>query len=291
MTFETGCTILGGMSSPPLFQMPFEERLRIELAGEDRYAAQLPGFGGVTLGCATLAAARSTDLALHSLHVYFVRPVATERLSSIVVSRVRDGRRFALRRVQVLDGDKLCCELLASFAAPGTGPVYEEPGMMPDVPAPEALPDETQVMRDEGFVPGQFGPLGGPIEFRFPDAPPWRACDVSRYRAWARPRQRWPAEPAFHAAGLAFTADMHSHLSVARRLGHHFEPLGYTSLDQVLWVHRSEPWSDWRLLTTVSDVGHGGRAFSRRTLHARDGRLIASMAQEQFVSFAAGDAA
>jgi acyl-CoA thioesterase len=32
----------------------------------------------------------------------------------------------------------------------------------------------------------------------------------------------------------------------------------------------------------------GGRAFSRRTLHSRDGRLIASMAQEQFVSFASG---
>ena len=79
-------------------------------------------------------------------------------------------------------------------------------------------------------------------------------------------------------------------MGVARRLGYHFEPFGYTSLDQVLWVHRTEPWTDWRLLTTVSDIGSAGRAWSRRTLHARDGRLIASMAQEQFVSFAAGEA-
>jgi acyl-CoA thioesterase-2 len=244
----------------------------------------------VTLGCATLAAARSTDLVLHSLHACFVRPVAPERPARIAVSRLRDGRRFALRRVEVLDGDRLCCELLASFAAPGAGPDYTEPAEPLALPAPESLPDEAQVMKEAGLEPGQPGFLGGPIEFRFPEGPPWRKSDRSLYRAWARPRSVWPAEPAFHAAALAFTADMHSHLSVARRLGAHFEPFGYTSLDQVLWVHRSERWTEWRLLTTVSDAGHAGRAFSRRTLHALDGRLIASMAQEQFVSFAAGEA-
>jgi acyl-CoA thioesterase-2 len=278
------------MTALVAFNLPLVERLQIEPAGEDRFTAQLPGFGGVTLGCATLAAARSTELALHSLHVYFLRPVSPERPSTLQVARVRDGRRFALRRVHVLDGDKLCCELVASFAAPGKGPEYEEPDPLPAVPAPETLPDESLVMKEEGFVPGQFGPLGGPVEFRFPDGPPWRPSDVSLYRCWARPRQVLPEEPAFHAAALAHLADVHSHMSVARRLGYHFEPFGYTSLDQVLWVHRSEPWTDWRLLTTVSDIGSAGRAWSRRTLHARDGRLIASMAQEQFVSFAAGDA-
>jgi acyl-CoA thioesterase-2 len=278
-------TMLQGIS---LADLP--ARLLIEPDGEDRYRAELPGFGGVTLGCATLAAARSTSLALHSLHVYFLRPVPPERPSTLQVSRVRDGRRFALRRVQVLDGDKLCCELVASFAAPAKGPEYEEPGQLPEMPGPDALADELQVMKDEGLEPGTPGFLGGPLEFRFPDGPPWRAREVSLYRAWARPRTAWPDEPAFQAAALAFTADMHSHMSVARRLGYHFEPFGYTSLDQVLWVHRSEPWSDWRLLTTVSDIGSAGRAWSRRTLHARDGRLIASMAQEQFVSFAAGEA-
>jgi acyl-CoA thioesterase-2 len=273
----------------PDFAAPLEQRLRLEPAGDDRYHAQLPGFGGVTLGCATLAAARSTSLALHSLHVYFLRPTPADRPALLRIGRVRDGRRFALRRVEVLDGDKLCCELLASFAAAGRGPDYQEQPA-PPAPAPESLPDEAQVMKQEGFVPGEFGPLGGPIEFRFPDGPPWRPDEVSRYRAWARPRSPWPAEPAFHAAGLAFTADVHSHMSVARRLGYHFEPFGYTSLDQVMWVHRTEPWTDWRLLTTVSDAAGGGRAFSSRTLHARDGRLIASMGQEQFVSFAAESA-
>jgi acyl-CoA thioesterase-2 len=270
--------------------LSLEERLTLAPAGDDRFHALLPGFGAVTLGCATLAAARSTDLTLHSLHACFLRPTPPDRRSQLRVARVRDGRRFATRRVEVLDGDKLCCEVLASFAAPGSGPDYEEPASQAELPAPEDLPDEAQVMKEEGFDPMQPWFLGGPIEFRLIGGSPWRASDVSLYRAWARPRVALPAEPAFHAAALAFFADMHSHVPTARRLGYHFEPFGYTSLDQVVWVHRTEPWTDWLLLTSVSDVGSGGRAFSRRTLHARDGRLIASMAQEQFISFATGEA-
>jgi acyl-CoA thioesterase-2 len=279
------------MSTTPPFALPFAERFRLEPAGEGLFRVALPGFGGVTLGCVTLAAARSTDLALHSLHVYFLRPVPAQEPALLRVTRVRDGRRFAVRRVEVLDGEKLCCELLASFAAAGSGPEYEEAHTPFELPAPQSLPDEAVVMKEEGFDPTQPGFLGGPIELRLIGGSPWRASEVSLYRAWARPRHALPDDPAYHAAALAFLSDLHSHLPAARRLGHHFEPFGYTSLDQSLWVHRSEPWSDWRLLTSISDIGHGGRAFARRTLHARDGRLIASMAQEQFLSFAAGDGA
>jgi len=276
------------LPTPPQM-LSLEERLVLEPAGEDRFRALLPGFGAVTLGCATLAAARTTELALHSLHAYFLRPTPPDRMAELRVARIRDGRRFATRRVEVLDGDKLCCELSASFAAAGSGPEYQEPAPRPDVPAPEDLPDEAQVTKEAGADLMQPGFLGGPIELRLVGGSPWHPSDVSLYRAWVRPRKPLPAEPAFHAAAIAFLADFHSHVPVARRLGYHFEPFGYTSLDQVVWVHRTEPWTDWLLLTSVSDIGRAGRAFSRRTLHGRDGRLIASMAQEQFVSFAAGE--
>jgi acyl-CoA thioesterase-2 len=271
-------------------QPPLAELLEIEPAGPDTFRANLPGFGGVTLGCATLAAARSTELALHSLHVYFLRAVPTDRPALLAVSRVRDGRRFAHRRVEVRDGSRVCCELVASFAAPGSGVEYQEPAEAVAPPGPEALPGEEEVAREEGWEPTKPGPIGGALEQRFVDGTPWRPVGpraVSRYQAWVRPRVPLPEERALHAAALAFLADMHSHMPVARRLGARFEPLGYTSLDQSLWLHRDEPWDDWRLLTSVSDVAHGGRAFTRRTLHARDGRLLASMAQEQLVPFGA----
>src|SRR5262245_37410660 len=208
------------MSAPtPPYLLSLEARLVLESAGEDRFHALLPGFGAVTLGCATLAAARTTELALHSLHAYFLRPTPADRPSLLRVARVRDGRRFAARRVEVLDGDKLCCELLASFAADGSGPEYEEPAARPGLPAPEDLPDEAQVMKEAGVDLMQPGFLGGAIELRLVGGAPWRASDVSLYRAWARPRAPLPAEPAFHAAAIAFLADLHSHVPTARRLG------------------------------------------------------------------------
>jgi len=267
---------------------PLAELLDIRSVGEDAFRAQLPGFGGVTLGCATLAAARTSGLSLHSLHVYFLRPVPTEQPVELVVSRLRDGRRFAHRRVEVRDGGRVCCELVASFAAPADGTEYQETSSAPAIPLPEALPSEEELAREEGWDLEERGPIGGALEWRFVGAAPWRPerpREKSVYSAWVRPRVSLPDDPALHAAALAFLADMHSHLAVARRLGGHFEPVGYTSLDQALWVHRDDAWRDWRLLTTVSDVAHAGRAWTRRTLHARDGSLVASMAQEQWVPF------
>ena len=53
--------------------------------------------------------------------------------------------------------------------------------------------------------------------------------------------------------------------------------------DLHLPLHRDLPWDDWRLITTECDVAHGGRALSRRMLFTPDGRLVASMAQEQLI--------
>ena len=265
---------------------PLDEIFEIERVGEDLFGAELDGFGGVTLGCATLAAARTCpDRPLHSLHMYFLRPVLPEQRVELAVERVRDGRRFSHRRVRVQAHGSLLCELVASFAAPAAGLEYQEALLAPDTPGPDALPTEEDVARAGGWKLDEPGPLGGPLEWRWigipwedvsPDAP-------SRYRAWVRPRFPLGDDPALRAASLAFLGDYHSHFPVARKLGGHFEPVGFTSLDQALWVHRDLPWDDWWLLTSESDVGHAGRAFLRRLLHARDGRLVASMAQEQLV--------
>jgi acyl-CoA thioesterase len=77
------------------------------------------------------------------------------------------------------------------------------------------------------------------------DGTPWRIAAPaarSRYGAWVRPRFPLPAERAWHTAALAFLADYHSHMSVARWLGSFAEPRFYTSLDQSLWLHRDLAW-------------------------------------------------
>jgi len=272
---------------------PLDQILEIERVGEDTFGARLDGFGAVTLGCATLAAARTCpERFLHSLHMYFLRPVVPEQRVELAVERVRDGRRFAHRRVRVQADGRLLGELVASFAAPGGGVEYQDAAPDPATPAPDDLPTEEDLARAEGWDPDGPGPLGGPLEWRWIGVP-WQDVSPetpSRYRAWVRPRFPLRDDPALRAAALAFLCDYHSHFPVARKLGGHFEPAGYTSLDQALWIHRDVPWDDWWLLVSESDVGHAGRAFSRRLLHARDGRLVASMAQEQLVPRVPSDA-
>ena len=266
-------------------QQPLDEILAVETTGHGRFRAELDGFGGVTIGCATLAASRTCpERPLTSFHGYFLRPVPTGRPAELVVEKVRDGRRFAHRRVRILTGDGVCCELVASFAAAGGGMAFGGALLDPSTPAPEDLPTEDEVARDEGWEPDEPSPLYGPLEWRWIGGVPGRPIgpeEPSLYRAWVRPRVALPDDRALHQAAVAFLSDYHSHMAVARRIGWVGPPVGVASLDQSLWLHRDLPWNDWRLISTECDAAHGGRALSRRMLFTREGILVASMAQEQ----------
>ncbi len=61
------------------------------------------------------------------------------------------------------------------------------------------------------------------------------------------------------------------------------EDVMVASLDHALWFHRTPDVTDWLLFTMESPSACGARAFSRGTFHARDGTLIASVAQEGLV--------
>jgi acyl-CoA thioesterase II len=136
-------------------------------------------------------------------------------------------------------------------------------------------------VRDAGGGANVFGtiPLVSPHLF-----PPCRADRPSDHAADRTPARRTTIlASAWNAAALAFLSDYHSHFPVARRLGGPFEPWGYTSLDQSLWVHRDVAWDTWLLLATESEAAHAGRALTRRQLFTRDGRIVASMMQEQLI--------
>jgi acyl-CoA thioesterase II len=52
------------------------------------------------------------------------------------------------------------------------------------------------------------------------------------------------------------------------------------SLDHALWFHRPFQADDWLLYAQDSPNLSGARGFSRGLIFARDGRLVASVAQE-----------
>jgi len=260
-----------------------EELLAITPKSEDVFEATLEGFGGITLGVATHAAARTCpERALGSIHTHFLRAVPPEACVELRVERMRDGRRLAHRRVQGWHGDRLFLDLMAVFANPGDGPAYQDVdgGATDALARPEELPTEAFHAHAEGWE--AYG--HGPLEWRWIGRPWERAANEgSAYQAWVRPRVPLPADPAVQAATLAYLSDYHSHWSVARMTNLDFSTEGFVSLDTALWVHRDLPWKEWRLITTRSDVAHGGRALTRRALQEADGRLVASMAQEALI--------
>lgn len=259
----------------------FEQAFPLEW-GPDGPRATLDGFGGTTLGCAALALAQGVDgLSLHALHACFVRPVPTDRPVGLRIESLSTGRRFARRRLEIREEGRLLFDLVASFAAPAEGPEFADaPGWT--LPGPEELPSDAEVAAAEGWE--RDDAFERILELRWCGRP-W-AVDAptasSRYDAWVRPVAP-PLGDAGRVAGIAYTSDFHSHWPAARKLGGAFDPSGFTSLDQTVWIHREDPWDDWWLLSSWTDQGHAGRCLGHRTLRDRQGRLIASMAQEALI--------
>jgi acyl-CoA thioesterase-2 len=52
------------------------------------------------------------------------------------------------------------------------------------------------------------------------------------------------------------------------------------SIDHAMWFHRSLRVDDWLLYATDSPSASGARGFNRGSIFTREGRLVASVAQE-----------
>lgn len=228
-------------------------------------------FGGQVLAQGLIAAgATVNDQVAHSLHAYFLRP---GKVASVTyeIERVRDGQRFSARRVQALQDGRAILHMLLSFQRSEPG-VEHQQAMPPVAPPEHARP-----------VP-RLGIFACPIQFRIvePDAAPLPGA--GRRMMWFR-SGRLPDDPLVHQAMLAYVSD-HSLLSVA------LEPHGLqftepdvqaASIDHALWFHREFRCDDWLLYVMESPSAAKARGFCRGSMFARDGRLVASVAQEGLV--------
>jgi len=257
-----------------------DEILALRAAGPDAWRIDLSGFGGETLGCAARAAALSCpDKSVHSLHAHFLRPLAGQGID-LEVERVRDGRRLAHRRVRGGLPERPGFEAMVVLGAERDGHAFQ------DVRVPEAFarPEDWPTDREQAETAGEEA-FDGPFAMRWCGLPwddpvPGRRAE---YHCWVRPRHPLGDDPALEAGVLAYLSDYHSHLPLARQLGGGFDTFGFTSLDTSLWLHVALPWHDWRFLHSECDGATAGRALTRRRLFARDGRLVATMAQEALI--------
>ncbi len=91
-----------------------------------------------------------------------------------------------------------------------------------------------------------------------------------------------PDDPALHQCVLAYASDMTllDSTLIPHGLSVFAPEMQTASLDHALWFHEPCRADDWLLYVQDSPSANGARAFCRGSIFDREGRLIASVAQE-----------
>ncbi len=248
-------------------------------------------FGGQVLGQALVAAVRTVDepRTAHSLHAYFLLGGDPDIPILYEVERTRDGGSFSTRRVKAIQHGRVIFTMSVSFQKHEDG--YEHALEMPDVPPPEALPSAAELMeRLTDAMPENmrsYWQRAQPVDLR--------PVDVSRYLArepqpaqqsiWLKANGTLPDDPSLHQCVLAYASDFT--LLDTALIAHgkllFDEDVQLASLDHALWLHRPFRADEWLLYVQDSPSASGARGFCRGSFFTRDGRLVASAAQEGLI--------
>jgi acyl-CoA thioesterase-2 len=269
------------------------EQLEVNLfRGESRDIGAPQVFGGQVLGQALTAASRTVEgRIVHSLHAYFLRRGDFNAPIVYEVDRSRDGHSFSNRRVIAIQHGEQIFNMTASFQVVEEG--LEHQIEMPAVPPPEQLPDLLDVLiAQKDKLPERVRRIlekPRPFEFRMVQSPlPDSKASVKHPPArqvWFRLPDRIPDGEALHRHLLAYVSDYY--LLDTAILPHGMSYLTakavLASIDHAVWYHRPLRVDDWLLYALDSPSASGARGFGRGSVFSRDGRLVASTAQEGLV--------
>jgi acyl-CoA thioesterase-2 len=247
-------------------------------------------FGGQVIGQALVAACRTVEEVAqrppHSLHAYFLLGGDPKVPIVYEVDRIRDGKSFTTRRVTAIQHGRAIFSMEVSFHGTEDGLTHQLE--MPDVPKPDALPSEADIRaRVSALMPDsvrRYFERERPIELRPVEYGRYlgEPLEGGRFHVWIRATGRLPDEPAIHQCVLAYASDMT--LLDAALIPHgktvFNEDIMAASLDHALWFHRPFRADEWLLYAQDSPNLGGARGFSRGSIFAADGTLVASVAQE-----------
>jgi acyl-CoA thioesterase-2 len=248
-------------------------------------------FGGQVFAQALVAARRTVDAPreAHSVHGYFLRAGDLKAPIVYFVDRPRDGGSFTSRRVTAIQHGEAIFHLSASFHVHEPG--FEHQAPMPDVPPPESIQTELEILRErEHELPAHLRQVltqDRPLDFRSvaPRDPIKHEPGEPLRQVWFKCIERLPDEPIVHQAILAYASDygMLPTALLPHNVSYRDPRLMLASLDHTLWMHRDFRADDWLLYSIDSPAASGARGFVRGQVFTRDGRLVASVAQEGLI--------
>ena len=254
-------------------------QLGVTEVGEARYTGLcLGGAGGRIFGGQVVAqslAAAGASVARHgagqapaSVHAHFLAPGRTSDAVEYGVTTLKNGRSFAVRRVEARQGDRLIATVTATFHEPEEAPTHQADA--PIVIGPEAA---------RPLTPKEIGgnsPAFDPIEARW--SPEWDG--TPSLRMWARARGPMPADRLAGACALVWLSDLTMTRTVDRTRQHWGGSRVGASLDHAVWFHAFPDPGGWCLLDQVSDVYRGARGMARSAIYDETGLLVATATQD-----------
>lgn len=278
-----------------------EEILRLDPAGADRFvnsrlSLNMSGklFGGQfianTLTAAMLTAPERVPRMLQGV---FLRPGHAGIPIELQVERVQDGTRMTQRRVQMIQDKRVIfsAQIYLEASRSEQEPLHQAPARHLQ-PPPEALADLQELReryRDElgpemhrrlGAKPAvQVRPVHGSQGLIERSNEPHLAI-------WMKPALPVSPDPLLQYAAIAYLSDFwlcwptrSPHMDGLLDLGH-----SMFSLDHSLWFHARPSVDDWLLYEVESPHSGNGYGLGRGAMYRRDGRLVASAAQQAMLT-------
>lgn len=255
-----------------------------QFIGAGRDYGPLRIYGGHLLGQG-LAAAFGTveaERVAHSLHAYFLSVGDPGELIRYHVTRVREGRNYAIRAVHATQGERQLLTMLASFKLPeATDDVHQPPA--PAAPEPTVVVEQRQQSGGEPLMLPFAGPFG--IELEAVDGWHPRAASGQEpsIQTWMRAPMTDSADLRSRQCALAYLSDGTLMFNAVRPYGNAFDSHRATSLDHALWFHRDTDPGEWLLFDQNSPAAGDSRGLNCGRIFDTNGRLIASVTQESMM--------
>lgn len=279
----------------------FEElmaALDLNRVGDDLFLGSHPSknpmrtFGGQLMAQSFVASSRSLlreDLPPSALSVHFINGGDTTKNIEFHVSRLRDERRFANRRIDAVQDGKLLSSAMIAYMSGGRG--LEHAVEPPQVGEALAQPPLSELLRGyEETVPHFVNALQ-PIEWRYTNDPAWVMRDkgerLPHNRVWLKALGAVPDDPVLHTATMVYSSDTTVLDSVitTHGLSWGFDRIFAASANHSVWFHRQVDFNDWVLYSTSSPVAADSRGLGTGHFFDGAGQIVATVVQEGVLKY------
>lgn len=208
------------------------------------------------------------------------------------VVRLRDEKRFANRRVDVMQDGQLLTTVMISYMNGGRG--LEHSVAAPEVPRPETLPAIDELLRGYEKTVPLFVEALRPIEWRYTNDPAWVMRDkggrLDYNRVWLKTHGTMPDDPVLHAAALVYSSDttVLDSIITTHGLSWGFDRIFAVTMNHSVWFHRPFRFDEWVLYSTTSPVAAESRGLGTGHFFDAAGQLVATVVQEGIVKYFPG---